>query len=190
MTELAKIQQMMHAPKGKRNEFGNFDYRSAEDIIAAAKPILKEMDQALVMTDWIELIGDRYYVKATATIIPCNVSVCAYAREADTKKGMDVAQITGSASSYARKYALAGLFALDNNQDPDAADNREQTEPKKTPAKTQEPLHIDVDKLFGQGEHAAGLGIKMLETWWQSLDTSERKAIGDDGKQALKEMAK
>lgn len=182
MTELAKIQQMMRAPKGKHNEFGNFDYRSAEDIIAAAKPVLKETDQSLIMTDSIELIGDRYYVKATVTIMPCGASACAYAREAEIKKGMDVAQITGSASSYARKYALAGLFALDNNQDPDSADNREQTGQK-------QPVHIDVDKLYGQGEHAAHQSRDMLIAWWKGLSADERNALGDDNIQALKEIA-
>ena len=104
MNELSEIQAKLKAPKGQYNTFGNYNYRSCEDIVEAVKPILFEHGMALIMSDEVVAIGDRVYVKATATIVPNGLSVSAYAREALTKKGMDDAQITGSASSYARKY--------------------------------------------------------------------------------------
>ena len=96
------------------------------------------------------------------------------------------AQGYGSAITYAKRYGLQAMAGVPSVDD----DGNDAVKHVAEPKKVQEPMHIDVDKLFGQGEHAAGLGMKMLETWWQSLDSSERKAIGDDGKQALKEMAK
>ena len=124
---LFKIQSELKAPKGQINKFGNYKYRSCEDIIEAAKPILAKYEVYLLITDEIVLVGDRYYVKATATLSgkDINVSVSAYAREPLSKKGMDEAQITGATSSYARKYALNGLFAIDDTKDADTMDNSE-----------------------------------------------------------------
>lgn len=119
MEILNTIQRMLKAPKGQRNTFGNYNYRSCENILEAVKPLLGEA--TLTISDEIVLVGDRYYVKATATLT-CGKeekSVSAYAREAVTKKGMDEAQITGAASSYARKYALNGLFCIDDTKDAD-----------------------------------------------------------------------
>ena len=121
--KLGYIQTNLKAPKGQLNKFGNYRYRSAEDILETSKPLLKAMNCSLVISDSIQGIGDRHYVMATATLMDENkdtVTVTAYAREAAEKKGMDAAQITGSASSYARKYALNGLFAIDDTKDPDA----------------------------------------------------------------------
>ena len=119
MEILNKIQKALKAPKGQRNTFGNYNYRSCEDILLAVKPLLGEA--TLTISDRIVLIGDRYYVKATATLTHDKEekSVTAYAREALNKKGMDEAQITGAASSYARKYSLNGLFAIDDTKDAD-----------------------------------------------------------------------
>lgn len=122
---LFKIQHELKAPKGQTNAFGKYKYRSCEDIVEAVKPILNKYETSLILTDTIELIGDRYYVKATAKLIGegINESVSAYAREPIQKKGMDEAQVTGATSSYARKYALNGLFAIDDTKDADTMDN-------------------------------------------------------------------
>lgn len=119
--DLCEIQYVLKSPKGRKNAFGGFRYRKAEDILDAVKPILHSMKIAVVLTDEIVLIADRVFVKATATIRRGEeaVSCVAFARHPDEKKGMDESQITGSASSYARKYALAGLFAVNDEPDPD-----------------------------------------------------------------------
>ena len=117
--KLIKIQQELNAPKDLHNDFGNYYYRSCESILAAVKPFLG--DCFISLTDELIYLGDRYYIKATATISDGkeSLSTTALAREEETKKGMDAAQITGSASSYARKYALNGLFAIDDTKDSD-----------------------------------------------------------------------
>ncbi len=122
---LQNIQSELNAPKGQRNNFGNYNYRSCEDILTALKPLLKTENCTLIINDEIVLVGDRFYVKATATLHQGDktVSASALAREPQTKKGMDDAQITGSTSSYARKYALNGLFAIDDTKDADTQDN-------------------------------------------------------------------
>lgn len=123
--KLVKIQAELKAPKNQVNAFGKYKYRSAEDIIEAVKPILFKYDTALLISDEIVQVADRIYVKATAMLIDetnqeIPVKVSGWAREEEIKKGMDAAQITGSASSYARKYALNGLFAIDDTKDADA----------------------------------------------------------------------
>ena len=116
---LIRIQQELKAPKGQYNEFANFNYRSCEDILEAVKPLLKNC--FLIIQDEIVLIGERYYVKATVSLSNGSESIVAsaFARESQDKKGMDDAQITGATSSYARKYALNGLFAIDDTKDAD-----------------------------------------------------------------------
>lgn len=123
--KLADIQKKLNAPKGQMNTFGGYKYRSCEDILMAVKPLL--IDMAITVNDEMVLVGDRIYVKATATITDgeTSISTSAFAREAVSKKGMDDAQVTGSTSSYARKYALNGLLLIDDNKDADHGDNRE-----------------------------------------------------------------
>ena len=123
--KLVKIQAELKAPKNQMNAFGKYKYRSAEDIIEAVKPILFKNNCALLISDEIVQVADRVYVKATAMLIDENnedlpIKVYGWAREEEVKKGMDAAQITGSASSYARKYALNGLFAIDDTKDADS----------------------------------------------------------------------
>lgn len=129
--KLNYIQVNLKAPKGQYNNFGKYKYRSLEDITDALKPFLQETGTHLIFSDTVELIGERYYVVANATITDGenSVSVKGYAREAQNKKGMDDSQITGAASSYARKYALNGLFAIDDTKDADAT-NKHETEKK------------------------------------------------------------
>lgn len=119
---LADIQVRLAAPKDSKNSFGNYNYRSCESILKALKPLLHEHNSSVTLQDDIQDVGGRIYVKATATLTTGDgesVSVSAFAREAASKKGMDEAQVTGAASSYARKYALGGLFAIDDNADAD-----------------------------------------------------------------------
>lgn len=134
MKNLTKIQSELKAPKQKKNEFGKYLYRSCEDILEAVKPLLIDYNCCLTLTDEVVMLGERFYLKATATILSnedgSSKTVVAYAREEDSKKGMDGAQVTGSASSYARKYALNGLFLIDDNKDID------------------EPKKVDVDTLL------------------------------------------
>jgi len=130
---LIKIQAELDAPKNQHNSFGNYNYRSCEDILAAVKPFLG--DCILLLNDEVVNVGAHNYVKATATLSDTEntVEVSAYAREALDRKGMDDSQITGSASSYARKYALNGLFAIDDVKDADTTDNRKPaTKPVRT----------------------------------------------------------
>lgn len=122
METLQKIQEELKAPKSQRNSFGNYNYRSLEDIFEALKPILAKYKASLIVSDTIEMIGTRFYVRAEASLYEGDkliASNTAYAREAETKKGMDESQITGATSSYARKYALNGLFAIDDTKDAD-----------------------------------------------------------------------
>ncbi len=121
----AAIQSELNAPKNQYNNFGKYHYRNLEDICSALKPLLEANNAALYISDEIEVVGDRYYVKATSMLI-INDSVfqnTAYAREEESKKGMDGSQITGSSSSYARKYSLNGLFLIDDTKDADSMDN-------------------------------------------------------------------
>ena len=126
MKELVSIQQELKAPKGQYNSFGKYHYRSCEDILEAVKPLLGKHNCILNISDQIEMVGDRFYVKATATIINSegkSVTTTAFAREQESKAGMDMSQLTGSTSSYARKYALNGLFCIDDTKDADTMDN-------------------------------------------------------------------
>lgn len=129
MEALMKIQQELKAPKGQYNSFGKYSYRSAEDILEAVKPLLAKHSAQLTLSDEIIAVGNRIYVQAVARISVGEDSVIskAFAREPDEKKGMDASQITGTASSYARKYALNGLFLIDDTKDADTDEFRNQT---------------------------------------------------------------
>jgi hypothetical protein len=147
---LSNIQSRLKAPKGQVNKFGNYKYRSCEDIVEAVKPLLAEHSAALFITDEPVMVGDWHYIHAVATVSANGhtISVSGYAREAETKKGMDVSQITGASSSYARKYALNGLFAIDDTKDADTKDNTDHKEIAAQQAKTNvNGTHIDVRKL-------------------------------------------
>ena len=131
--KLLYIQQNLKAPKGQMNKFGGYKYRSCEDIFEAVKPLLKEKELILQTTDELVQIGERYYIKATAMLSDGKETITntAYAREEETKKGMDGSQITGASSSYARKYALNGLFLIDDVKDSDST-NKGEDESEKT----------------------------------------------------------
>ena len=126
MKELIMIQQGLKAPKGQYNSFGKYKYRSCEDILEAVKPLLSDQACVLTLNDDLVFVEGRYYIKATATITNMegkSISVSALAREQESKAGMDASQLTGSTSSYARKYALNGLFCIDDTKDADTMDN-------------------------------------------------------------------
>ena len=157
MSKLLEIQHRLKAPKGQYNSFGKYKYRSCEDILEAVKELLGDQSCILNISDELVLIGDRYYVKATATITNSegkSVSTTAFAREPIDKKGMDESQITGMASSYARKYALNGLFDIDDTKDSDSTNDGgkgEKEEPKgqkeevKEPKGLQEALKVEYE---------------------------------------------
>lgn len=132
--KLSTIQKNLIAPKGQRNDFGKFNYRSCEDIIKALKPLLDENKCLVYLNNDMEQIGGRVYVKATVTLIDLEsdqtITVTAHAREEEEKKGMDGSQITGASTSYARKYALAGLFMIDNESDSDVTSTNSDDKPK------------------------------------------------------------
>ena len=146
--KLGIIQSKLKAPKGQYNSFGKYKYRSCEDILEAAKPLLAETKTVLSVTDRVEVVGDRIYVRAEAHLNDCEdtgeITTVAYAREEESKKGMDSSQVTGAASSYARKYALNGLFCIDDNKDSDSTNTGEKVSGKKVePAKETEMISFE-----------------------------------------------
>ena len=155
---LAVIQQGLKAPKSQNNTFGKYKYRNCEDILEAVKPMLGEL--ALFINDDVVLIGDRYYVKATVTLTDGDASIhnTAYARESLSKKGMDDSQVTGSTSSYARKYAMNGLFCIDDTKDADSFDN---SKPTAKPEVIDDNKEWYTDELFDQ--HSAYIAKQKIE---------------------------
>lgn len=154
--KLLAIQTKLKAPKGQYNSFGKYSYRSAEDILEAVKPLNAEQGVLLTITDEIKEIGGRVYVVATATVSDGTdtLQVSAFAREPENKKGMDESQITGATSSYARKYALNGLYAIDDNKDADTDEHKQQQEnaPKKQQAQKQQKQQQQQEKGFTEQE--------------------------------------
>lgn len=149
---LSHIQRNLSVPKSHENKFGNYKYRNAEDILEGVKKLLPE-GAFLTITDDIKLIGERYYVQATAKLYykEMDRQNIAFAREADSKKGMDESQVTGATSSYARKYALNGLFAIDDTKDADSMDNTKEEKPEQK---------VEVDKDSCPHEHTAVREVK------------------------------
>ncbi len=132
--KLCYVQRNLKVPKSQFNQFGKYSYRNCEDIQEALKPLMQEVGAALVISDDLIQIGERYYIKSTAVFFDTDtgekISNTAYAREEDAKKGMDASQVTGSTSSYARKYALNGLFCIDDTKDADTLQGQKEPQPK------------------------------------------------------------
>lgn len=194
---LMAVQAELKAPKGQHNSFGKYDYRSAEDIIEAVKPLLKENGLFLNMSDEVVLVGDRYYIKATVKVVDVvtgeSVQTSALARESAQKKGMDESQVTGTASSYARKYALNGLFAIDDNRDADTNEYARQTSQNAAGARSQRnaypskgsanddlrskamhALSKEMQRVGASGEEVSALcGVKFGKTNSRDLSTGE-----------------
>ena len=170
--KLSNIQNELKCNKNQFNKFGGYAYRSCEDILEAVKPLLKKEKVVVTISDELQYIGNRYYIKATATLIDteseATISNSAYAREEETKKGMDGSQITGASSSYARKYALNGLFGIDDNKDSDTTNiqSKEEKEDKKA-----SPKQIELIQKYYQGENLT----KLLEA--NNLENLEDMSI-------------
>ena len=184
--KLLAVQAELKAPKGQYNSFGKYKYRSCEDILEAVKPILKAHGASITISDELVQIGNRIYVKATARFWDVDdggyVNNTAFAREPDTKKGMDESQITGTASSYARKYALNGLLLIDDTKDADTDENRNEREnrakkqkeqPKQETVEdrtgkpaypTEESMVNDLLAVASKSEKVNGMLTKLLET--------------------------
>jgi hypothetical protein len=188
---LSTIQKELKAPKNQFNAFAKFNYRSCEDILEAVKPLLD--GTVLTLTDDLLNFGDRFYVRATATLKngEDSIEATAFARESDTKKGMDVAQITGSASSYARKYALNGLFLIDDNKDPDTRDNTKtkkvQTSKPKIDAGPGVATKPQYGKLYALGfelwpdnpEKEVKERVKGIAAWYRKGDAITKKEASE-----------
>lgn len=167
--KLIEVQKELKAPKNQRNSFGNYNYRSCEDILEALKPVLSEHGATVFISDKPVVKENLWpYIEATATFVDTesgdSVSVTAYAREAEIKKGMDVSQITGSASSYARKYALNGLFLIDDTKDSDTDEQQKQTAGAKQKAFSKDDvtaLRLDLVKVAT----ATKKDVNDLESW-------------------------
>lgn len=158
--KLAAIQQELKAPKDKKNTYGGYNYRSAEGILEALKPVLARHEATVVLTDELVQVGARYYVKATAALWSTTdmaaVTANGWAREAEVKKGMDDSQITGTASSYARKYALNALLLIDDTKDADTDEYQKETHPEKISADQKKLIlaladqaQVDLGKVLG-----------------------------------------
>lgn len=189
---LLRIQRALKAPKNQRNTYGKYNYRNAEDILEAVKPLCDEHGAVLTLSDEIVVIGDRYYVKATATLIAVDsigdwVSTVAYAREEQNKKGMDGSQVTGASSSYARKYALNGLFCIDDTKDSDATnthgtDDAPDQQPKDVQAAPVQPKNpvpgraVDAWKRYVAIPSHKGLSATTLKSGFNAM---RAKAVGE-----------
>ena len=189
--KLTALQNELKAPKGQFNTFGKYNYRNCEDILEAVKPLLVKHGVGLTVSDEIVAIGDRFYVKATAVLQfdGEQIQVTAYARECDTKKGMDDAQLTGSCSSYARKYALNGLFLIDDTKDADSMDNANTTmaatnkpfdKPAAKPRYSEFCFNADKDEITA----SIATGVKTVDEVILGL---ERKfTVGEGAKKAIR----
>lgn len=204
---IISIQNELKAPKGQFNSFGRYKYRSCEDILEAVKPLLHKYSCSLNISDEVVMVGDRFYVKSTATLRKDTGEVIsssvACAREDEAKKGMDGAQVTGAASSYARKYALNGLFCIDDTKDADTDEYTKNTKPEKEPAEkdkncnlyiqlekkvSESKIEIDAlmkylkanDKRLPKDVTYESLPEKYLEALIKNFDSISKKIKGDD----------
>jgi hypothetical protein len=175
---LAEIQAKLKAPKGQFNSFGKYHYRSAEDILEAVKKVVNPMGFSITLTDQVAEIGGRIYVQAMATLFngELEYSATGFAREEETKKGMDGSQITGAASSYARKYALNGLFAIDDTKDSDATNDHGKSQESKPQAKTGMPVPSNFDIQFEYliSEVKKATNNNQLMVIWSTLSTDAK----------------
>ena len=180
---LTKIQNELKAPKSNYNSFGKYSYRNAEDILEAVKPLMQKHKSTLFIQDEIVLVGERYYVKATATFTDDEGHITyatAYAREQESRSGMDASQITGAASSYARKYALNGLFCIDDTKDADATNTHgKQTAPEAQKGTKQPPK-----------SKSGTTGTPAKETAKKALDLEERTSMIDGIAKTYREQGK
>lgn len=188
--KLSIIQEKLKAPKNQYNSFGKYNYRSCEDILEGLKPYLRDLGLVLNIFDDIEVKGNRYYIKATAKLIDVETSEFiesyAYAREAENKKGMDSAQVTGATSSYARKYALNGLFAIDDTKDSDYYNNEEtiqnskpkqaKKQVKNTPRKLADEKTVLIENMFDTAKQA---GLELMKVKERMASEYQKTSTAD-----------
>lgn len=190
MKRLIEIQNTLKAPKNQRNNFGNYNYRSCEDILEAVKPLLKKQGLALIINDDIKAIDGRFYIQATATIFDEDgkqlASTSALAREEESKKGMDASQLTGSTSSYARKYALNGLFAIDDTKDADVTNTHGKEEVKKPKKKTTSENDMEFYNIIANIDNVEDLKGYYAETKEQVDDRESYHALVMDRLKTIK----
>lgn len=188
--QLGLIQTKLKAPKSRRNTFGNYNYRSAEDILEAAKPVCRENGCTLTVSDDVVQVGDRYYIKAVAMLANDQgetLTTQAFAREDESKKGMDGSQITGTASSYARKYALNGLFCIDDTKDADTDENateRANRAGKQAEQQAQEKTNPAAEKLAARAECQRAVKL------WCQLHNGDEKACWQQIAEAIGKASK
>lgn len=184
---LLTIQSVLKAPKNQHNDFGDYDYRSAEDILNALKPILKAYNSTLTLSDEPVLVGDWHYIKATATLKTPDdeYTVTAYAREPEAKKKVDSSQITGTASSYARKYALNGLFLIDDTKDSDT--NEYQSQAQQSASKTKRAQQPKMNNHTNQRPTIMNAKKQLIDTFIKQIgqlmgktSQADLKAIHDE----------
>lgn len=191
LEKLAQVQQKLAVPKDNKNSFGNYNYRSAEDIESKVKPLLEEVKATIVLTDEMVEVGGRVYVKSTAYFLDLeevgsSTEAIAYAREAETKKGMDDSQITGSTSSYARKYALGGLLLIDNEKDADST-NKHGKEPQKASTNATSPRKATISEelvklkteILGKYKESGKDPAKFTDFLIQTIGLSEVRSVAD-----------
>ena len=180
--KLMEVQSKLKAPKSQYNSFGKYSYRSCEDILEALKPLLNEVGAIVNISDQVKLIGDRYYIEATAMFLDVNTGDSiiskAIAREDESKKGQDLAQLSGATSSYARKYALNGLFAIDDNKDSDATNtHNKDIKPNMTPVSGLSEAQLK--RLFAIG-NKAGFKKDVVEATVKKMFGCEPKDMTKD----------
>lgn len=193
LEKLCNIQTELKAPKNQRNNFGKYNYRSCEDILEAIKPLLEKFRLVISLSDNVMLVGERYYVQVVATLTDVktgeHISTTAFAREEEQKKGMDGSQITGTASSYARKYALNGLFAIDDAKDSDYTNTHnnndtERNRANRTQNKSTITLNMAKDIEVTAGEfkgktlwEVANEDLSIINNWYMSAKGDRKKAL-------------
>lgn len=216
LTKLMQVQQDLKAPKNQFNSFGKYKYRSCEDILQAARPLCNANGLVITMSDAVEAVGARFYIKATVTVTDVDTgesfSTHAMAREEDSKKGMDAAQVTGAASSYARKYSLCAMFAIDDTKDADTDEYSQTPQNRAGDAKSKKPSvpmqgiqkGKDSEFLRGQAlkkvqnvqkfENITNEQVKAVISWkfgknnWKELNLDEACMLADMLPKYIKEM--
>ena len=190
--KLLNIQTKLKAPKGQFNSFGEYNYRSCEDILEAVKPLCKKEKAVLTLSDTIKNIGERYYIEVTVRLqdieSESEISVTAYAREEESKKGMDGSQITGASSSYARKYALNGLFNIDDTKDSDGTNTGDEEKPKPPKKETKEDYRSQLGELI-KGSKGKITGEIIAEAMERKFGIKEANKLNETQfKNLLKEL--
>jgi len=188
--KLLEVQRDLKAPKNQFNKFGGYNYRSAEDIIEAVKPLLCEKGLVQTITDDIVQVGERYYVKATVTVTDGedSIQVSGLAREEENKKGTDSMQLTGATSSYARKYAMNGMYAIDDNKDSDSTNkhgkDKSQENLRGAAKEAKQPQQSDDDLTDGKSQAAFQVALQKFK------DCQSKKEISDNGRTIMAQARK